>query len=64
VLVSAEEWQRLQELEPAESTAWWQDAAERAASGEERGSGEDRPGLGEAALRRRFAHLFHDVGAA
>jgi PHD/YefM family antitoxin component YafN of YafNO toxin-antitoxin module len=35
VLVSAEEWQRLQELESAESTAWWRrDAAERTASGE------------------------------
>ena len=65
VLVSAEEWQRLQELETAESTAWWRrDAAERAASGEEAGSGEDGPGLGEAAFRRRFAHLFHDAGAA
>ena len=64
VLVSAEEWQRLQELESAESTAWWPDAAERAASGRAPGSGKDRPGLGEAAFRRRFAHLFHDAGAA
>ena len=65
VLVSAEEWQRLQELESAESTAWWRrDAAERAASGEQPGSGEDGPGLDEAAFRRRFAHLFHDAGAA
>jgi PHD/YefM family antitoxin component YafN of YafNO toxin-antitoxin module len=65
VLVSAEEWQRLQELESAESTAWWRrDAAERAASGEEPGSGEDGPGRDEAAFRRRFAHLFHDAGAA
>jgi PHD/YefM family antitoxin component YafN of YafNO toxin-antitoxin module len=65
VLVSAEEWQRLQELESAESTAWWRrDAAERAASGEDPGDGEDGPGLGEAAFRRRFAHLFHDAGAA
>jgi mRNA-degrading endonuclease RelE of RelBE toxin-antitoxin system len=31
VLVSAEEWQRLEELESAESTAWWRrDADERA----------------------------------
>ena len=65
VLMSGEEWQRLQELESAESTAWWRrDAAERAASGEGPGSGEDGPGLGEAAFRRRFAHLFHDAGAA
>jgi PHD/YefM family antitoxin component YafN of YafNO toxin-antitoxin module len=65
VLVSTEEWQRLQELESAESTAWWRrDAAERAASGEEPEDGEDGPGLGEAAFRRRFAHLFHDAGAA
>jgi len=63
--VSAEEWQRLQELESAESTAWWRrDADERAASGEQPGSGEDGRGLGEAAFRRRFAHLFHDAGAA
>jgi PHD/YefM family antitoxin component YafN of YafNO toxin-antitoxin module len=62
VLVSAEEWQRLQELESAESEAWWRDAAGRAVP-EPRG-GEDGPGLGEAALRRRFAHLFHDAGAA
>jgi len=65
VLVSAEEWQRLQELESAESTAWWRwDAAERATAGEEPGSGEDGPGMDEAAFRRRFAHLFHDAGAA
>jgi PHD/YefM family antitoxin component YafN of YafNO toxin-antitoxin module len=65
VLVSAEEWQRLEELESAESTAWWRrDAAERAASGEEPGSGEDGPGLDEAAFRRRFGHLFPDAGAA
>ena len=65
VLVSAEEWQRLQELESAESTAWWRrDAAERAASGEQSGSGEDGPGLNEAAFRHRFADLFHDAGAA
>jgi PHD/YefM family antitoxin component YafN of YafNO toxin-antitoxin module len=65
VLVSAEEWQRLQELESAESTAWWRrDASDRAASGEQSGSGEDGPGLDEAAFRRRFAHLFHDAGAA
>src|SRR6187401_3285450 len=44
VLVSAEEWQRLRELESAESTAWWRrDAAERAASGEERGPGRMDP---------------------
>jgi hypothetical protein len=52
VLVSAKERQRLQELESAESTAWWRrDAAERAASGDEPGSGEDGPGLDEAAFR-------------
>ena len=59
------EWQRLEELESAESTAWWRrDAAERAASGEEPGSGEGGPGLDEAAFRRRFGHLFPDIGAA
>jgi len=47
VLVSAEQWQRLEELASAQSTAWWQrDAAERAASGEKPGSGEDGSGFG------------------
>lgn len=65
VLVSAEEWQRLEQLESAESTAWWRrDAAERAAQGEEPGAGEEGPGLDEAAFRRRFAHLLDDAGAA
>lgn len=65
VLVSAEEWQRLSELESAEETAWWRrDAAERASSGEEPGAGEEGPGLDEAAFRRRFAHLFRNAGAA
>lgn len=65
VLVSAEEWQRLEELESAESTAWWRrDAAERAAQGEEPGDGEEGPGLDEAEFRRRFAHLLNDAGAA
>ena len=65
VLVSAEEWQRLEELGSAEATAWWRrDAAERAHSGEEPGEGEEGRGLDEAELRRRFAHLFHDAGAA
>jgi prevent-host-death family protein len=65
VLVSAEEWHRLEELESAESTAWWRrDAAERAAQGEEAGAGEEGPGLDEAGFRRRFAHLLDDAGAA
>ena len=65
VLVSAEEWQRLEELESAESTAWWRrDAAERAAQDEEPGAGEEAPGLDEAGFRRRFAHLLDDAGAA
>ena len=64
VLVSAEEWQRLDELESAESTAWWRrDATDRRdASGEGPGNGEDEPGLDE--FRRRFAHLFRSTGAA
>lgn len=65
VLVSAEEWQRLEELESVESTAWWRrDAAERAAQGEEPTAGEESPGLDEADFRRRFAHLLDDAGAA
>lgn len=65
VLVSAEEWQRLDELESAESTAWWRrDAAERAADGEEAHDGEDGPGLDEDEFRHRFAYLFHSTGAA
>lgn len=65
VLVSAEEWQRLEEQESPESTAWWRrDTAERATRGEESGAGEEGPGLDEAAFRRRFAHLLDDAGAA
>jgi len=66
VLVSAEEWQRLDELESTESTAWWRrDAAERrAATGEEADQGEDGPGLDEGEFRRRYAYLFHSTGAA
>jgi PHD/YefM family antitoxin component YafN of YafNO toxin-antitoxin module len=66
VLVSAEEWQRLDELESAESTAWWRrDAADRSAASAERpGDGEDGPGLDEEEFRRRFAHLFRSTGAA
>ncbi len=64
VLVSAEEWQRLDELESAESTAWWhRDAAERRdASGEGTHEGEDERGLDESEFRRRFAYLFDLVG--
>ena len=66
VLVSAEEWQRLDELESAESTAWWRrDAADRrTASGERPSDGEDEPGLDEEEFRLRFAHLFRSTGAA
>jgi PHD/YefM family antitoxin component YafN of YafNO toxin-antitoxin module len=66
VLVSAEEWQRLDELESAESTAWWRrDAVERRdATGEGTHEGEDEPGLDEAEFRRRFAHLLRSPGAA
>jgi prevent-host-death family protein len=65
VLVSAEEWQRLEELESAESTAWWRrDAAERADQGEDPAAGEEGPGLNEAGFRRRFAYLLDDAGAA
>jgi PHD/YefM family antitoxin component YafN of YafNO toxin-antitoxin module len=64
VLISAEEWVRLDELESAESTAWWRrDAAEQAARGEPPGEGEDSPGLDEDEFRRRFAHLLRDTGA-
>lgn len=66
VLVSAEEWQRLDELESGESTAWWRrDAAERRdATGEEIAEGEDEPGIEEDEFRRRFAYLFRSTGAA
>jgi PHD/YefM family antitoxin component YafN of YafNO toxin-antitoxin module len=64
-LVSAEQWRQLEELEPAEATAWWRrDAAERAHSGEKPGEGQDGPGLDETESRRRFAHLLRDTGAA
>ncbi|MGH3275879.1 MAG: hypothetical protein ACRDNZ_16335 [Streptosporangiaceae bacterium] len=65
VMVSAQEWSRAEELESAESTAWWRrDAGERAARGEDSHSGEEGPGLDEASFRRRFGHLLHDAGAA
>ena len=66
VLVSAEEWRRLDELESAESTAWWRrDAAERhEATGKGAHEGEDEPGIDEDEFRRRFAHLFRSTGAA
>lgn len=66
VLVSAEDWQRLDELESAESTAWWRrDAAERRmAAEEEAGEGDGEHGLDEDEFRRRFAHLFRSTGAA
>jgi PHD/YefM family antitoxin component YafN of YafNO toxin-antitoxin module len=66
VLVSAEDWQRLDELETEESTAWWRrDAAERGtATGEEAGEGESEPGLDQDEFRRRFAYLFRSTGAA
>src|SRR6266542_6140645 len=66
VLVSAEEWERLEELESAESTAWWRrDAAERhEATSEGAHEGEDEPGIDEDEFRRRFAHLFRSTGTA
>ncbi len=65
VLVSAEEWQRLDELQSEESTAWWRrDAVRRDATGEEIAEGEDEPGINEDEFRRRFAHLFRGTGAA
>ena len=65
VVVSVEEWHRLEELDSAESTAWWRrEAAERTALGEEPGAGEEGPGLDEAEFRRRFDHLLNDAGAA
>jgi PHD/YefM family antitoxin component YafN of YafNO toxin-antitoxin module len=65
VLVSAEEWEQLDELASAESTAWWRrDALERAAAGEPVDDGEDGPGLDEAEFRQRFGHLLPGSGAA
>jgi prevent-host-death family protein len=65
VLVSADEWERLAELDSAEATAWWRrDTAERAAAGEQAAAGEHGPGMDEAEFRQRFAHLFRDAGAA
>jgi PHD/YefM family antitoxin component YafN of YafNO toxin-antitoxin module len=66
VLVSAEEWEHLHELESAEATAWWRrDAAERASRGETPDESTDTPGIDEAEFRRRFAHLLPgSTGAA
>jgi PHD/YefM family antitoxin component YafN of YafNO toxin-antitoxin module len=59
VLVSAEDWQRLDELESAESTAWWRrDAAERRdVTGEGAHDGEHEPGIDEEEFRRRFCTI-------
>lgn len=58
VLISAEHWAHLLELESQEETAWWRrDAAERAEHGEAPEDGEDEPGIDETEFRRRFAHL-------
>jgi prevent-host-death family protein len=58
VVVSVEDWQRLEDLASAEETEWWRrNAAEREAAGEPLGDGEEGPGLDEAGFRRRFAHL-------
>lgn len=66
MLVSAEEWQRLDELESEEWTAWWRrDAAgRRDATGEEIADSEDESGIDEDHFRRWFAHLFRSTGAA
>jgi PHD/YefM family antitoxin component YafN of YafNO toxin-antitoxin module len=66
VLVSAEEWERLHELESAEATSWWRrDAAERAGHGEALDEGAETTGIDEAEFRRRFAHLLPgSTGAA
>ncbi|HEX5346400.1 MAG TPA: hypothetical protein VFW64_04765 [Pseudonocardiaceae bacterium] len=60
VLVSAEQWAHLLELESEEETAWWRrDAAERVEWGEAASpDGDDQPGIDEAEFRRRFRHLF------
>src|SRR6478672_6914062 len=60
VLVSAEQWAHLLELESEEETAWWRrDAAERVEWGEAVSpDGDDQPGIDEAEFRRRFRHLF------
>jgi len=65
VLVSAEEWEQLDELASAESTAWWRrSAAERVEAGEPAGDGEEGPGIDEAEFRRQFGHLLPHDGAA
>jgi PHD/YefM family antitoxin component YafN of YafNO toxin-antitoxin module len=66
VLVSAEEWQRLDELESEESTAWWRrDATDRRdASGESPVTPRTSRALDEAEFRERFAHVLRNSGAA
>ena len=66
VLVAADEWQQLQDVESAESTAWWRrDAAQRTTEGEGPDAGEAAPGIDESELRRRFSHLLPgSTGAA
>ena len=65
MLVSAEQWQQLDELASQEATAWWRrDAAERAQDGEGPENGEDEPGLNETEFREQFDYLFRKTGAA
>ena len=61
----AEEWQRIDKLASAESTAWWRrDVAERrAVADEDVSEGEPGDGIDEGEFRRRFAYLFRSAGA-
>jgi prevent-host-death family protein len=52
VLVPADELTSI-----AETLLWQHDQAERAADGEPAGDGEQEPGVGEAAVREKYAHL-------
>lgn len=62
VLVSAEHWAHLVELESEEETAWWRrDASERAEHGEAPEDGEAEAGIDETEFRRRFAHLLPPI---
>ncbi|WP_250292191.1 type II toxin-antitoxin system prevent-host-death family antitoxin [Frankia sp. CiP1_Cm_nod1] len=65
VVVSLEDWQRLEDLASEEETAWWRrDTAERATRGELPGEGEEGPGLDEDEIRHRYAHLLRRDGVA
>lgn len=59
VLLSADDLASLEE-----TILWQRDETERAADGEPPGEGEQGPGLNEAEVRAKYAHLLHHRDSA